>query len=134
MKVREGILQPGKPAPNLDEMLIDQSGSNTHTFGRRSRADGDPASASRKLDDNNDEDEATELDREGTGAFNNQHYQEYHRRDLVDPQTTTEQKKCNVPIISAGSSLLLQQACSTLQCLQQQLQRSMIFDFWYLFF
>ena len=83
MKVREGILAPGK-AVNLDEMLIDQSGSNTHTFGRRSRADAerDPATASaEKVEEN--EDEATELDREGT--FNPTHYQEYHRRDLVDP-------------------------------------------------
>ena len=84
MKVREGVLQPAKHAPNLDEMLIDQSGSNTHTFGRRSRAEnGDSVSVSRNKPAADEvEDEATELDREGTF---NPNYAEYHKRDLEDP-------------------------------------------------
>ncbi len=55
MKLRKGS--------NNQKDMYDQSGSNTHTFGRRSRAEGGQPD-NNDDDDDDDEDNEEELDRE----------------------------------------------------------------------
>jgi hypothetical protein len=73
MKIREGYLRG-----NL-EQLIDHSGSNTHTFGRRSRVavEGDELA--------DETEEAEELTREATKQAIVIVQQKYYQKDMIDP-------------------------------------------------